>query len=130
MAHLLRSLPTPSGWVAETDVLHPGLSVYDWSHREYRVSGQLPTIIAFFKREIPGEGWILLREEDGSTHSEPDEYIWAESLVFTYTGEAGYCLTVSAFVGADSQGQQLGESVRVNITLGRREAYDSDCSYP
>jgi hypothetical protein len=68
---LLRSLPAPPGTIQETDHIGVGAEVEHFT-RIYEVEQPYLEVAEFFKKELPRQGWRLVRED---VDVEPSEYL-------------------------------------------------------
>jgi hypothetical protein len=59
---LLRSLPTPSGIVPETDEIWPASEIADFA-RHYEVDLPYAEVADFFREEMPKRGWRLVSDK-------------------------------------------------------------------
>jgi hypothetical protein len=120
---LLKSLPEPSGWNLETDLLDT--SAYSpLGFRSYDLNDQYSEVVKFFKRELPLMDWHLLMEEEDGIDPEVDDYIHATRLLFTY--QESFCLRIDVGTSLNEIGIQEEDRVWFHARLEEKEEADCD----
>jgi hypothetical protein len=119
---LLRSLPEPSGWLPDTDLLSAD-AYSPYGYRYYDVDGRHVEIVDFFKVEFPRVGWDLLTEKESAPDAQQTDDIPTVSLLFSYEGQ--YCLAVRVATPTDSTGIQHKSKVVVHMTITE----EPDCGF-
>ena len=116
------SLPEPSGWLPDTDIL--SVDAYSpYGYRYYDVDGRHGAVVDFFKAEFPRAGWDLLIEKESAPGTQQTDDIPTVSLLFSYEGR--YCLVVRVATPTDAKGIQYRNKVVVHMTITE----ESDCGF-
>lgn len=114
---ILHSLPAPTGWVSETDLVATGTGCSP-GYRYYDVHGVHSDVVSFFRSELPRCGWQLRGERTlplAPSATSVGEYIYTVEISFSARGH--YSLTVLVGTNLDAGGAQSGDRVVVHMEL-------------
>ena len=121
---LLHSIPTPPGFLQETDktTLYPELP---WGYRRYKVDMTHEETVKFFVAELSSAGWDLLghKETSGESKLVPGVHLRRDEILLSRHQKywlRRYWLIVEVFTTTNPEGVQTGK-VSVTLEIYRNE---------
>jgi len=117
---LLHSIPTPPGFLQETDktALNPELP---WGYRRYKVDMSHEETVNFFVTELPLAGWDLLEHKRWNSEygeDRPGVYLKVDRILSSKRSK--YWLIVDVTTDTTAEGVRI-DNVRVTLEVHRDE---------
>lgn len=110
--HIINSLPTPVGFVSDTNRLYSSPD-YPAAARRYEVKGNHDDVVAFFETVLPKAGWKLLNKQTDVADSKPPSRMMISRLVFD--GLRDHCLEIA--VRSDTKWSEEESDAKVLVEL-------------